>query len=127
MQVMASGTDLAAGTYTKPKVEPTDTDFSEDAEEGADDGEISVPKKLTIGYFRQDVEEMAGRSVLDEAIAGHLAHAPASGFDPLTDCLLDQAFIKDEDKTMGELLKETIAKTGENMAVKRFSRFSLGS
>jgi ATPase subunit of ABC transporter with duplicated ATPase domains len=29
-----------------------------------------VPRKLTIGYFRQDVEEMSGRSVLDEAIAG---------------------------------------------------------
>ena len=39
-------------------------------EETADEGEVSVPKKLTIGYFRQDVEEMAGRSVLDEAIAG---------------------------------------------------------
>jgi ATPase subunit of ABC transporter with duplicated ATPase domains len=39
-------------------------------EETADDGEVSVPKKLTIGYFRQDVEEMSGRSVLDEAIAG---------------------------------------------------------
>ncbi len=39
-------------------------------EEGPDEGEISVPKKLTIGYFRQDVEEMKGRSVLDEAIAG---------------------------------------------------------
>src|SRR6186997_1813894 len=39
-------------------------------EEGTDEGEVSVPKKLTVGYFRQDVEEMAGRSVLDEAIAG---------------------------------------------------------
>jgi ATPase subunit of ABC transporter with duplicated ATPase domains len=39
-------------------------------EESADDGEVSVPRKMTIGYFRQDVEEMAGRSVLDEAIAG---------------------------------------------------------
>ena len=39
-------------------------------EESPDDGEVSVPKKLTIGYFRQDVEEMKGRSVLDEAIAG---------------------------------------------------------
>jgi ATPase subunit of ABC transporter with duplicated ATPase domains len=35
-----------------------------------DEGTVSVPKKLTIGYFRQDVEEMQGRSVLDEAIAG---------------------------------------------------------
>jgi ATPase subunit of ABC transporter with duplicated ATPase domains len=39
-------------------------------EEAPDDGEVTVPRRLTIGYFRQDVEEMAGRSVLDEAIAG---------------------------------------------------------
>ena len=39
-------------------------------EEQPDDGEVSVPKKMTIGYFRQDVSEMSGRSVLDEAIAG---------------------------------------------------------
>jgi ATPase subunit of ABC transporter with duplicated ATPase domains len=39
-------------------------------EESPDDGEVSVPKKLTIGYFRQDVEDMKGRPVLDEAIAG---------------------------------------------------------
>ena len=39
-------------------------------EESPDDGTVSVPKKLTIGYFRQDVEEMQCRSVLDEVIAG---------------------------------------------------------
>src|SRR5919205_1206394 len=39
-------------------------------EESPDEGDVSVPKKLTIGYFRQDVEEMSGRSVLDETIAG---------------------------------------------------------
>jgi ATPase subunit of ABC transporter with duplicated ATPase domains len=39
-------------------------------EEFPDEGEVSVPRKLTVGYFRQDVEEMSGRSVLDEAIAG---------------------------------------------------------
>jgi ATPase subunit of ABC transporter with duplicated ATPase domains len=39
-------------------------------EESADEGDVSVPRKLSVGYFRQDVEEMSGRSVLDEAIAG---------------------------------------------------------
>jgi ATPase subunit of ABC transporter with duplicated ATPase domains len=39
-------------------------------EETPDEGEVSVPRKLTIGYFRQDVEEMSGRSVVDEAILG---------------------------------------------------------
>jgi ATPase subunit of ABC transporter with duplicated ATPase domains len=39
-------------------------------EEVADSGEVSVPKRTTVGYFRQDVEAMSGRPVLDEAIAG---------------------------------------------------------
>src|SRR5919112_4368031 len=39
-------------------------------EESADDGTVNVPKKATIGLFRQEVDEMSGRPVLDEAIAG---------------------------------------------------------
>jgi ATPase subunit of ABC transporter with duplicated ATPase domains len=39
-------------------------------EEAEDDGVVNVPKKLAIGYFRQEVDEMSGRPVLDEAIAG---------------------------------------------------------
>src|SRR5215475_736002 len=39
-------------------------------EESPDEGDVSIPKQLSIGYFRQDVEEMSGRSVLDETIAG---------------------------------------------------------
>ena len=39
-------------------------------EESPDDGDVTMPKKLTVGYFRQDIEEMAGRSVIDEVIAG---------------------------------------------------------
>ena len=39
-------------------------------EEGLDEGSVSVPKRLTIGYFKQDISDMSGRSVLDETIAG---------------------------------------------------------
>jgi len=39
-------------------------------EEAPDDGVVGVPKKLAVGYFRQEVDEMSGRPVLDEAIAG---------------------------------------------------------
>ncbi len=39
-------------------------------EELPDDGDVAVPKKLSVGYFRQEIDEMAGRTVLDEAIAG---------------------------------------------------------
>jgi len=38
-------------------------------EESPDEGEVTLPKRLTIGYYRQDIGEMSGRSVLDETIA----------------------------------------------------------
>ncbi|MCY2960272.1 MAG: ABC-F family ATP-binding cassette domain-containing protein [Planctomycetota bacterium] len=39
-------------------------------EEEPDDGQVSVPKGLRIGWFKQDAADASGRSVLDEAIAG---------------------------------------------------------
>ncbi len=41
-------------------------------------------------------------------------------------CLLEQAFVKDQDKTIQAYLNETIASIGENMSIRRFSRFVLG-
>ncbi len=41
-------------------------------------------------------------------------------------CLLEQAYVKDPDKTVKDLLTETIAKVGENIAIKRFARFRIG-
>ncbi|MCT4663100.1 MAG: translation elongation factor Ts [Tissierellales bacterium] len=41
-------------------------------------------------------------------------------------CLVDQPFIKDGDKTVGQLLTELIAKLGENMQIRRFERFEVG-
>jgi ATPase subunit of ABC transporter with duplicated ATPase domains len=39
-------------------------------EEKADGGDVVVPKKLSIGYFRQDAAESSDRTVIEEAIAG---------------------------------------------------------
>ena len=41
-------------------------------------------------------------------------------------CLLEQGYVKDPDKTVQNLLDELKAKTGENIIVKRFTRFQLG-
>ena len=41
-------------------------------------------------------------------------------------CLLEQAFIKDTDKTVQQVLQELIAQLGENMAIRRFVRFERG-
>jgi elongation factor Ts len=41
-------------------------------------------------------------------------------------CLLEQLFIKDTDKTISQLITENIAKIGEQIAVRRFTRYQLG-
>jgi elongation factor Ts len=41
-------------------------------------------------------------------------------------CLLDQPFVKNPDQTVGDYVKEHIAKLGENIVVRRFSRIALG-
>ena len=41
-------------------------------------------------------------------------------------CLLEQPFVKDQDRSLKDRIDETLAKLGENLAVKRFVRFRLG-
>jgi elongation factor Ts len=42
-------------------------------------------------------------------------------------CLLQQPFVKDDEQTVGDLLKQTISTIGENVIVRRFARFELGA
>lgn len=41
-------------------------------------------------------------------------------------CLMEQPFVKDPDKTISDLITESIAKIGENIAIRRFTRYQLG-
>ncbi len=41
-------------------------------------------------------------------------------------CLLLQPFVRDESMTVVDMVKETVRKTGENIRIRRFSRFELG-
>ena len=41
-------------------------------------------------------------------------------------CLLEQTFIKDPDKTIEIIVREQIAKIGENISIRRFTRYELG-
>jgi elongation factor Ts len=75
------------------------------------------------GLAQQIALHVAGASPLyiskDEIPAG-------SEDNPKEVCLLEQPFIQDESKTVEQLIKDAIAKTGENIRVKRFARFELG-
>ena len=41
-------------------------------------------------------------------------------------CLLSQPFIRDSSRTIEHLVQDAVAKTGENIRVRRFTRFELG-
>mgnify|MGYP003610397051 CR=1 FL=1 len=41
-------------------------------------------------------------------------------------CLLEQAFIKDPDKSVTDIINAQISKIGENIVVRRFTRYQLG-
>ena len=42
-------------------------------------------------------------------------------------CLMEQPFVKDPDKTISDLITESIAKIGENISIRRFTRYQLGN
>jgi elongation factor Ts len=71
-------------------------------------------------YRNQALNEGKPEKILDKIVEGKLEKY----FQEV--CLLEQSFIKDQNRTVQDHLKEAIAKLGENITVKRFMRFRLG-
>jgi elongation factor Ts len=46
--------------------------------------------------------------------------------DPKVVCLLSQPYVKDESRTIGDIVAEVVLKTGEKVSVRRFIRYELG-
>lgn len=68
----------------------------------------------------QALEEGKPEKVVDKMVEGRLEKFFKES------CLLEQPFIKDPDKTVEQLIHELIAKIGENINVRRFSRYEVG-
>jgi elongation factor Ts len=71
-------------------------------------------------HLAMQVAAMNPRFVSEEEVP------EGSDIEPKTACLLLQADIKDPERTVKEIIAETIAKVGENIKVSRFARFELG-
>ena len=71
-------------------------------------------------YRAQALEEGKPEAVVERIVEGRMEKFYKDV------CLLEQAFIRDEERTIDDLVKEQITKTGENMVVRRFARFELG-
>lgn len=90
---------------------------------------------------KEDVDPEAiehEKSILREQIANDdkLRSKPAQIIDKMIEgrvekyykevCLLEQPFVKDPDKTVGQMVNEAVAKIGEKIAVRRFVRYEMG-
>lgn len=71
-------------------------------------------------YRAQALEEGKPEAVIESIINGRMEKFYKEV------CLLEQDFIRDEERTIDDLLKEQINITGENMVLRRFARFELG-
>jgi len=71
-------------------------------------------------YSAQALKEGKPEKIVDKIVDGRIEKYLSEIV------LLEQPFVKDNDKTVGEYLKETAAALGENLNIKRFSRFRLG-
>ena len=71
-------------------------------------------------YRRQALESGKPEKIVDKIVDGKIDRFYSEV------CLLEQSFIKNPDRKVSEILTEAVARLGENIQVKRFSRYQLG-
>jgi elongation factor Ts len=81
-----------------------------------------VPQSLIAREREIAADQVKGKpaNIVEKIVEGKLDKFCASI------CLLDQPFIKNPDQTVEELLKSKIAELGENMVIRRFTRYMVG-
>ena len=83
-----------------------------------------VPQEVVDGQ-RRDARESTAQEGKPETVIERIVEGRLAKFLD-EHCLLRQVYIRDDRKTVAELLQETIAATGENVAIRRFKRWSVG-
>ncbi len=71
-------------------------------------------------YRAQAVEQGKPEHVVDRIVEGRLGKFHEQV------CLMEQPFVKDEDKTVRDLINDAIARLGENIVLRRFVRYEVG-
>jgi elongation factor Ts len=85
--------------------------------EDVDSGLVEKEREI---YRAQMLEEGKPANIVDKIVEGKVEKFYKEV------CLMSQPYIKDPQKTINDLLKETIGKVGENIQIKRFARFRVG-
>ncbi|MBN2227754.1 MAG: translation elongation factor Ts [candidate division Zixibacteria bacterium] len=71
-------------------------------------------------YRQQALNEGKPEKIIDKIVDGKVEKYYSEV------CLMEQPFVKDNEKTITDVINEVIAKLGENISIRRFTRFRLG-
>lgn len=82
--------------------------------------EADVKREKDVQLDRVKQEGDKPENILEKIVEGRMKKFYSEN------CLLDQAYIKDDSKTVKELVNETIGKLGENIVIGKFARFQIG-
>ncbi len=86
----------------------------------SEDVDLKIVEKEREIYRAQMLEEGKPENIIDKIVEGKVEKFYKDV------CLMSQQYVKDSQKTITEVLKETIGKVGENIQIKRFVRFKIG-
>ena len=82
---------------------------------------IEKEREIALEQARSDPKNASKpQQVLDKIVEGRLSKFYQEA------CLMEQPFVKDQNITIAELVRQMIQKTGENIRVRRFTRFKMG-
>jgi elongation factor Ts len=81
--------------------------------------EAELAKEKTI-YRQQALESGKPEKIVDKIVEGKMERFYSEI------CLLEQSFIKDQDKKVSEIINDAVARLGENIQIRRFARYHLG-
>lgn len=84
------------------------------------DIDVDILKKVSMEFEDKTKAEGKPANMIPQIVEGMVKKHFAER------CLLDQPFVKNPDQTVGEYVKENIAKLGENIVIRRFARLQLG-
>ncbi|HEY3166829.1 MAG TPA: elongation factor Ts, partial [Candidatus Binatia bacterium] len=71
-------------------------------------------------YRQQALESGKPEKIVDKIVEGKMERFYSEM------CLLEQSFIKDQDKKVSDVVNDSIARLGENIQIRRFARYHLG-
>ena len=87
---------------------------------GREDIDNTILEREKAIYSDQAKESGKPENIIDKMVDGRIEKFYAES------CLLEQQFIKDPDRKIGDLMTEAVATLGENIVINRFIRFAVG-